>query len=219
MKTEEARQIIARRAAQDLVPGEVVNLGVGIPLDVLDFVPPTLGIILHSENGLLGMGPPAPLGEQDRDLTNAGAVPVTMVPGASVFDVVLSAALMRGGHLDQVFMGAFQVDQSGNLANWRLSHREIKGGIGGAMDLAVGARSLTVLMTHTTRDGRPRLVEECDMPLTAVHVVKRIITELAVIDVTPQGFVLRELLGEAGLDDVRSKTDAKLADERPTDQG
>lgn len=211
---DRAREVIARRAAQELRRGDVVNLGVGIPMDVLHYIDPTLGFMLHSENGIVGMGPYPSPEDEDPDLTNAGARPVTLLPGASVFDVLMSATIMRGGHLDNVFMGAYQVDRSGNLANWLLSRTAIKGGIGGAMDLAVGATKLTALMTHTTKAGEPRLLEACSMPLTAMRVVTRVITELAVIDVRPEGLVLRELLDGADLDQVRSRTGTELVDGR-----
>jgi 3-oxoacid CoA-transferase B subunit len=207
-------RIIARRAAQELRPGDVVNLGVGIPMKVLDFVDPDDGIILHGENGMLGIGPLGPEDAPDPDLTNAGSVPVAVLPGGSFFSLLESGAMMRGGHLDKVLMGGFEVDSTGTLANWILSQYDIKGGIGGAMDLAVGARELIVLMRHTTTSGGPRLVRKCTLPPTAIGVVNRIITELAVIDVTPRGFVLKELLGDADFDTVLRKTDAPLEDGR-----
>ena len=204
------RDAIARRAVAELRAGEVVNIGVGIPAMMNQFLPEGLDVFLHSENGIIGMGPaPAP-DEEDPDLTNAGAQPITAVAGASFFDIVTSASMMRGGHLDKVFMGAYQVDVQGNLANWRISTTDIKGGIGGAMDLAVGARQLIVLMTHVTKEGRSRVVERCDMPLTAMGVVDRIITDYAVIDVSSSGLVLRELMGEHTLEDVLACTDAEL---------
>lgn len=207
-------RLIARRAAHELNAGDVVNLGVGLPLGVLEYVDSDAGIVLHSENGMLGMGPLAGPDEADPDLTNAGAVPVTTLPGGSYFTLIESGAMMRGGHLDKVLMGGFQVDELGSLANWLLSEQEIKGGIGGAMDLAVGAPELIVLMRHTTARGEPRLVPECTLPVTALGVVTRVITELAVIDVDDDGFILRELLGDADIGQVRTVTAAELRDGR-----
>jgi 3-oxoacid CoA-transferase B subunit len=215
----EQRERIARRAVLELRPGQVVNLGVGIPLMILEFVPPDLPVFLHSETGIVGMGPPAAPGEEDPDLIDAGAQRVTAIRGASFFDTITSATIMRGGHLDAVFMGAYQVDELGNIANWSVRSDRITGGVGGAMDLAAGASRLIALMTHTTRDGRPRLLERCDMPLTALGAVDRIITELAVIDVDPRGLVVRELLGELALDEVQDRTGARLTFEPAGGEG
>jgi 3-oxoacid CoA-transferase B subunit len=206
--------VIARRAAAELSAGDVVNLGVGIPLELLAYVDPEAGVVLHSENGIVGMGPRPPANEIDVDLADATAQPVTVMPGASYLSLLDSGAVMRGGHLDKVVMGAFQVDSRGGLANTMLSTTDIKGGIGGAMDLAVGAGRLIVVMRHTTKDGRPRLVRECSLPLTAAGVVNTVITELAVVDLDARGFVLRELLGGATLHEVEEGMDAPLYDGR-----
>lgn len=213
-QSRSAETLIARRAAAELEHGDVVNIGIGMPMHVLEHVDPDLGIVLHGENGMLGLGRFAEGDEADPDQTTPGAIPVTARPGASFFSLLDSGVMMRGHHLDKVLMGGFQVDSAGTLANWILSEHDITGGIGGAMDLAVGVDELIVLMRHTTREGDPRLVERCSLPPTAVRVVSRIITELAVVDVGPDGFVLRELQDGSDLDLVMRLTGAPLEDGR-----
>jgi 3-oxoadipate CoA-transferase beta subunit len=193
MDPNETRRLIARRAAQDVQDGMVVNLGIGIPTLVADFVPAGRQVIYHSENGLIGVGPaPAP-GEEDPDLINASKDPVTLLPGASVCDSLTAFTMMRGGHIDLALMGAYQVSADGSVANWTLGREGVPPGVGGAMDLAVGARMLWILMNHVDKHGRSRIVRELDLPITAYKRVTRIYTELAVIDVTPEGLVAREL--------------------------
>ncbi len=205
-----SRQQIAERAAREIPPGSVVNLGIGLPTLIADYLPPDHGVWLHSENGLLGMGPFPYEGEEDPQLINAGKQTVTLVPGGSTFDSALSFTMIRGGHVDLVFLGAMQVSAGGDIANWAVPGGKTMG-IGGAMDLATGCRRVIVLMTHTTRDGKPKLLVECDYPLTARGVVSRVITELGVIDVTPDGFALVECAPEVTPDQVAAATGAPLS--------
>ena len=178
-----SRRQIAERAAREITPGSIVNLGIGLPTLVADFLPPDADIWLHSENGLLGMGPFPFDGEEDSQLINAGKQTVTVVPGGSIFDSALSFAMIRGGHVDLAILGAMQVSRRGDLANWAVPGGKTMG-IGGAMDLSSGARRIVVLTTHFTKEGEPKLVPACTYPLTATGVVDRVITELGVFDVT-----------------------------------
>lgn len=207
-----SRVEIARRAARDLPDGACVNLGVGMPTLVADHIPPGRDVILHSENGLLGLGPAPPSSGRDLDLSNASSQFVTLLPGAAVVDHADSFALIRGGHVDMTLLGAFQVSSAGDLANWSLGDEEasLPPAVGGAMDLAFGARSVWILMEHTERDGTPKIVERCRYPLTAPGVVKRIYTNLAVIDVTPSGLRLREAAPGIDAATVRQWTAAPL---------
>jgi 3-oxoacid CoA-transferase subunit B len=192
-KARLTREQIAARAALELPDGAYVNLGWGIPNLVAAYLPPGVTVHFHSENGILGMGPRAKAGAEDFDLVDAMKVPVTIVPGAAFFSQVDAHVMTRGGHLDVCILGGLQVSERGDLANWRVPGAKGAGGIGGAMDIAVGARRLIVAMEHNAKDGSPKIVKRCTYPLTAVECVHTIITDLAVIDVTPEGLSLREV--------------------------
>src|SRR5438477_1477615 len=204
------RDALAARLARDIPEGWSVNLGIGIPTLVGNYVPPEREVVFHSENGIIGMGP-APAPETiNRWLINASSQYVTLRPGASFVSHSDSFALVRGGHLDLCVLGAFQVAENGDLANWARSDDDNAPAIGGAMDLAARARRLGVVMEHTTRNGEPRLLERCAYPLTAPACVKRVYTELAVIDVTPQGFVVRDMVPGLTLTELQARTGAEL---------
>jgi 3-oxoacid CoA-transferase subunit B len=201
---------IARRAAQEIPPGSIVNLGIGLPTLVADYLPPEHGTWLHSENGLLGMGPFPYEGDEDPMLINAGKQTVTVLPGGSTFDSALSFSMIRGGHVDLAMLGAMQVSARGDLANWAVPGGKVMG-IGGAMDLATGCRRLIVLMQHTTKEGEPKLVPECTYPLTARRAVHRIITDLGVFDPTPDGaFAIIELAPGVTRESAQQATAAPL---------
>ena len=204
-----SREEVAVRAAHELRDGYYVNLGIGQPTRVADHVPAGIDVVVHSENGVLGIGPaPAP-GLEDRDLINAGTELVTVRPGASYVSSSESFAMIRGGHIDVTILGAMQVSSSGDLANWVVPGVAVKG-IGGAMDLAVGARRVIVVMDHVARDGSPKLVERCTLPLTGCRVVDQVITDLGVFGIGPEGFELTELAPGVTVDDVRGSTGAPV---------
>lgn len=202
---------LAAVVARDIPPHSYVNLGIGQPTKVAEHLPPDSGIVLHTENGMLNMGPAAVGDEIDPDLTNAGKVPVTELPGASYFHHADSFMMMRGGHLDVCVLGAFQVSATGDLANWHTGAPDAIPAVGGAMDLAIGARQVFVLMTLFDKRGRPKLVPECTYPLTALSCVSRVYTDHAVFDVGPAGTVVRETFGVT-VDELRARLDVPLTE-------
>ena len=204
------RRQIAWRAAQDLADGAYVNLGIALPTMVADFIPADREIVLHSENGILGVGPAPGDNEVDWDLINAGKQPITLVTGGSYVHHTDSFLMIRGGHLDLALLGAFEVSEEGDLANWTTDDPSFPPGVGGAMDLAVGAKEIRVLVEHTTRTGAPRIRRRCGLPLTAARVVRRIYTDLAVIDVNPDGLVVREVADGIDFAGLQAKTEARL---------
>jgi 3-oxoadipate CoA-transferase, beta subunit len=204
------REQIARRAALELPDGAFVNLGWGIPNLIADYLPKDRTMYFHSENGILGMGRRAKPGEEDFDLVDAMKVPVTLIPGASFFHQADAHLMTRGGHLDVAVLGGFQVSETGDLANWKIPGSKGSGGIGGAMDIATGAKNLIVCMEHNAKDGSPKIVKKCTYPLTALQCVNTVVTDLAVIDVTAEGLELREVAPGWTADEVQALTDAKL---------
>jgi 3-oxoacid CoA-transferase subunit B len=204
------RDQIAQRAARELPDGGYVNLGFGLPNLISKHVPPGLSIWFHSENGILGMGPRAEPGHEDPDLVDAMKVPVTLLPGASFFNQLEAHMMSRGGHLDVAVLGGLQVSEKGDLANWKVPGTKGSGGIGGAMDIATGAKRVIVCMEHTTKKGEPKVVVECTYPLTALRCVGTIITDLAVIDVLPEGLLLREVAPGCTVEEVQQVTEPRL---------
>ncbi len=208
MEKNQIREVIARRAALELKDGNVVNLGIGLPTLIPDYLPEGVHVILQSENGLLGMGPSPVQGSEDPDLVNAGGGYITALPGASAFNSADSFAIIRGGHVDIAILGALQVDEKGNLANWMIPGK-MTPGMGGAMDLLVGAKKVILAMEHTAK-GMPKILKKCTLPLTAAGQVGLIITEMGVMEITPQGIVLKEVHSEFTPEQVQSATEAKL---------
>lgn len=203
------KEKIAKRAAEEIQDGYIVNLGIGIPTLIPKYLDANRNIFVHSENGILGMGPPCRRGEEDRNLIDAGGTYVTLDKGASFFDSVLSFSLVRGGRLDMAFLGALEVSQSGDLANWIIPGK-YSPGIGGGMEIAQKARRLIVTTTHTDRNGKPKILNACTLPITAKACVSTIITELAVFDILPTGLRLREIAGDTNIETVLANTETEI---------
>ena len=211
MANKWTRDEMARRVARDIHDGAIVNLGIGLPTLVANHIPADREVILHSENGVIGMGPAPAAGEEDYDLINAGKQPVTLLPGGAFFHHADSFAMMRGGHLDICVLGAFQVSATGDLANWHTGGADAIPAVGGAMDLAIGAKKTFVMMEHLTRQGQSKLVAQCSYPLTGIGCVSRIYTDLAVIDVTPQGLKVVEIVDGLSFDALQALSGVPLS--------
>jgi acetate CoA/acetoacetate CoA-transferase beta subunit len=205
---ELAKTIIAKRIAKELKDGQLVNLGIGLPTMVANYVPENITVTFQSENGMVMMGPVPEKGKENMDITNAGGQPVTVLPGGAFFDSSMSFALIRGGHVDITVLGTLEVDQEGNIANWVIPGKKVPG-MGGAMDLVTGAKKVIVASLHTEK-GRSKILKKCTLPLTAKHEVNLIVTELAVMEVTPEGLVLKEINKDTTVNEVISLTDADL---------
>jgi 3-oxoadipate CoA-transferase beta subunit len=208
--TKWTRDQMAQRVARDIADGAIVNLGIGLPTLVANHLPADKEVVLHSENGVIGMGPAPSKGEEDYDLINAGKQPVTLLPGGCFFHHADSFAMMRGGHLDVCVLGAFQVSAGGDLANWHTGASDAIPAVGGAMDLAIGAKKTFVMMEHLTKGGDSKIVPQCSYPLTGIGCVSRIYTDLAVIDVTPQGLQLVDKVEGLGFDELQQLTGVPL---------
>jgi len=208
MSKDIKRERIVRRIASELTEGMVVNLGIGLPTQVANYLPSELNVLFQSENGFVGLGPAPLAGQEDPDVTNAGAQPVTIMPGGACFDSAMSFVIIRGGHVDVTVLGALEVDEKGNLANWMVPGKMVPG-MGGAMDLTVGARRVIVAMEHTAK-GKAKILKSCSLPLTAKQQVDLIVTEMAVLEVTPEGLVLREIAPDTTIAEVVALTEATL---------
>ena len=208
MDKDQVREVIAKRAAKELHDGDVVNLGIGIPTMIPNYLPEGVTVTLQSENGAMGMGPTPAAGEEDKNLINAGGGYITLLPGGSTFDSATSFAIIRGGHVNVSFLGALQVDENGDLANWIIPGK-MAPGMGGAMDLVVGAKKVILTMEHTQK-GAPKILKKCTLPLTASGQVNMIITEMGVMEITPEGVVLTEIHPEFTVEDVQAATEATL---------
>jgi 3-oxoacid CoA-transferase B subunit len=203
------REVIAKRVAGFFEDGNLGNLGIGVPTLVPDFLPPGVNVMMHSENGFIGLGPAPEPDKLDKDTLNAGGYPVTILPGGSCFDSAFSFLIARGGHVDITVLGALEVDENGDFASWHIPGKLVPG-MGGAMDLANGAKKVIIAMEHTTKDGAPKILHKCRLPLTAVGVVDFVVTELGVMEVTSEGIVLRELAPGITPEEIQSKTEATL---------
>ncbi|WBW99254.1 3-oxoacid CoA-transferase subunit B [Oceanirhabdus sp. W0125-5] len=208
MDKGQIRELIAKRVAKEFKDGDVVNLGIGLPTLVANYLPDDIDVLLQSENGFVGLGPAPEEGKEDKDITNAGSQPVTIIPGGAFFNSAESFTIIRGGHVDATVLGALQVDEKGNLANWMIPGKMVPG-MGGAMDLVVGAKKVILAMEHTQK-GNHKILKECTLPLTAANQVNLIITEMAVIEVTDKGLVLKEIGPEATIEDIKAATGAEL---------
>lgn len=208
MDKQQIRETIARRAALELNDGDLVNLGIGLPTFVPEFIPEGVDVILQSENGLIGLGPSPVPGTEDKNLSNAGGGFVSLAPGGACFDSATSFGIIRGGHVDATILGALQVDEKGNLANWMIPGK-LTPGMGGAMDLLIGAKKVILAMEHTAK-GRHKIMKECNLPLTAAGQVNLIITEMGVMEITPEGIVLKEINPDFTVEEVQAATEAKL---------
>lgn len=202
------REVIVKRVAKELKDGDLVNLGIGMPTLVANYIPEGIDILLQSENGYVGLGPNPEPGKEDFDIVNAGGQPASVVPGGAFFDSAMSFTIIRGGHLDVTVLGALQVDQEGNLANWMIPGKMVPG-MGGAMDLVAGARKVIIAMEHTAK-GNPKILKKCNLPLTAMGEVDLIVTDMGVIEVTPEGLLLTELAPETTVEEVMTATEAEL---------
>lgn len=204
-----AKELIARRIAREFKDGDIVNLGIGLPTMATDYIPEGIRVIVQAEHGFIGMGPRPKAGEEDFNLVDAGGRPTSIIQGGAFFDSALSFAMIRGGHIDKTVLGALQVDQYGNLANWMVPGKMVPG-MGGAMDLVVGAKKVIIAMEHVTKEGRPKILQQCDLPLTACHEVDLIITNMGVIEVTQEGLVLKEIAPGISAEDVQKATEPAL---------
>ncbi len=209
MDKAERMEWLIHRVAREFKTGDVVNLGIGMPVKVANALPDGITIILQSENGFLGLGPSPQEGQEDPDLVNSGGKYSTILPGGSCFDSALSFTIIRGGHVDATVLGALQVDEEGNLANWMIPGKMVPG-MGGAMDLVVGARRVIVAMEHTAKNGTPKVLKKCSLPLTAARQVNLVVTDMGVMEVTPQGLVLREMAPGVTFEAIQAATEAKL---------
>lgn len=205
---EKARELIVKRVAKEFKDGDVVNLGIGLPTEVANYIPEGIEVILQSENGFIGIGPAPKEGEEDKDLTNAGSKYSSILPGGACFDSATSFTIIRGGHVDITVLGGLQVDEKGNLANWMVPGKMVPG-MGGAMDLVVGAKKVIVAMEHTQK-GNHKILKNCNLPLTAVGAVNLIVTEMGVIEVTNKGLVLNEIAPETTVEEIKAATEAEL---------